>query len=390
MGCSSSVAINRLSVPVAPSQRGSKDVLGVSLEYLQDFVKKIGCQLLGGLTCHDVCDAMIKPMTLRTAYGATTGQSVARSLHAAFDTRAGDVQAANWYVVHPWSGLFLELVAALEMFFSDARNRCVAAPVLWIDLFCVNQHSSDRSCGELIQAEVLPALTACGRAIFVPGVWKRTATFRRTWCLFELSRAHAGSLPVFLALAPSQRIIFLRFIEELSSHRDFYDAMGRIELSQSACSHPDDHDWLQEDLSQTPGAAALEHAITSVLRGWLLLQLQQQLASSLTANHGAPDVAKWMLLIGELLADSGETSAAVAMYQDALQRLQGCFGPQHARVISCSWALSKLLVKLERYDESVPLLTNCFETKKAILGASNDSVLTVQHTLASVLTTIRE
>jgi hypothetical protein len=145
-----------------------------------------------------------------------------------------------------------------------------------------------------------------------------------------------------------------------------------------------------EDLSRTPGAAALEHAITSVLRGWLLLQLQQQLASSITAHHNAPDVTKWMILIGELLADSGEISAAVAMFQDALQRLQSCFGPQHARVISCSWELSKLLVKLERYRESVPLLTNCFETKKAILGASNDSVLTVQHTLASVLATLRE
>jgi hypothetical protein len=230
MGCSSSVAINGLNVPVAPSQRDGKDVLGVSLEYLQDFVKKIGCQRLVGLTCHNVCDCMIKPMTLHSAYGATTGQSVARSLHAAFDTRAGDVQAANWYVIHPWSGLFLELVAALQMFFSDARNRCVAAPVLWIDLFCVNQHSSDRSCGELIEAEVLPALSACGRAIFVPGAWKRTSTLRRTWCLFELARAHAGNLPVFLALVPAQRIIFLRFIEELGCHKDFYDAMGRIEV----------------------------------------------------------------------------------------------------------------------------------------------------------------
>jgi hypothetical protein len=76
------------------------------------------------------------------------------------------------YVVHAWSALFLELLAALQMFFADARNRSIAAPVrvqhfphlnivtfeqvLWIDLFCINQHSSDSSCEHLVCSQVAP------------------------------------------------------------------------------------------------------------------------------------------------------------------------------------------------------------------------------------------
>lgn len=41
------------------------DVLGVSLDYLLDFVHKTGAQQLAGLTCYDVCERMIKPMTVR-------------------------------------------------------------------------------------------------------------------------------------------------------------------------------------------------------------------------------------------------------------------------------------------------------------------------------------
>jgi hypothetical protein len=94
MGCSSSVPISNTAAPPPCQPR----VLGVSLEYLQDFVKKNGNQQLAGLTCYDVCSRIIKPMTLSTGFGATTGRSVSLMLHAAFDTRPGDVQAAHWHV----------------------------------------------------------------------------------------------------------------------------------------------------------------------------------------------------------------------------------------------------------------------------------------------------
>lgn len=38
----------------------------------------------------------------------------------------------------------------------------------------------------------------------------------------------------------------------------------------------------------------------------------------------------------------------------------------------------------------MPLLSLCFETKKALLGSTNESVLTLQHTLASVYAALRE
>ncbi len=94
MGCSSSAVIKNAVAPQPCQPR----ILGVSLEYLQDFVKRNGGQDLAGLTCYDVCSRVIKPMTLSTGYGATTGRSVALMLHAAFDTRPGDVQPAHWHV----------------------------------------------------------------------------------------------------------------------------------------------------------------------------------------------------------------------------------------------------------------------------------------------------
>ena len=387
MGCSSSVPVSK---PLPPKQACNRGVTGVSLDYLLDFVKKSGGQQLAGMTCCDVCDRVIKPMTLRAGYGSTAGQSVAQMLELAFDTRAGDVQTAYWYVVHTWAGAFLDLVASLQLFFADARNSSIAPPVLWIDLFCIDQHASHRSCEQLITTQVLPAMRECSRVIFVPGAWKRTLALHRTWCLFELVQANMRKFPVFVALVPAQRIVFLRFLEELASHKHFSDATGRALLHQSKCTRDDDQAWLLQDLERSPGAAVVEQGVESVLRGWLLLQLRQQLASSQAAAGDRSAITKWMTLIGELLVDTDEIEAAVSMYRDALTLLQSTFGPQHARSISCSWALAKLLVKLERHKESVPLLTHCFETKRALLGPSNDSVLTLQHTLGSVLTSLCE
>ena len=179
-------------------------------------------------------------------------------------------------------------------------------------------------------------------------------------------------------------------LEELASHKHFSSATGRALLRQSKCSRDDDHAWLLQDLERLPGAVGVEQGVDSVLRGWLLMQLRQQLASSQAAAGNKSAITKWMTLIVELLVDTDEIEPAVFMYREALTLLQSTFGPQHARSISCSWALAKLLVKLERYKESVPLLTQCFETKRALLGPSNDSVLTLQYTLGSVLASLCE
>jgi hypothetical protein len=276
------------------------------------------------------------------------------------------------------------------MFFADARNRAVAPPVLWLDLFCIDHHPPDSSCEQLVQSHALPAMRQCSRVILVPGTWKRSPALLRTWCLFELERAHRSSFPVFLALVPAQRVIFLRFLEQLGSHKEFSDAIGRIQLDQSACSRHDDKQWLLQELEQPPGSAGVERSVVCALRGWLLRQLRQQFVSSQAAPVDAAASTKWMSLIAELLADADEKEEAAAMYQDALVLIRGLCGPQHARTISCCWELAKLLVKLERYKDSVPLLSICFETKKALLGPANESVLTLQHTLASVYAALRE
>ena len=64
MGCSSSVPVNK-APPARGNTRNIDDVLGVSLDYILDFVHKTGAQQLAGLTCYDVCERMIKPMTVR-------------------------------------------------------------------------------------------------------------------------------------------------------------------------------------------------------------------------------------------------------------------------------------------------------------------------------------
>jgi hypothetical protein len=276
------------------------------------------------------------------------------------------------------------------MFFADSRNSLIAQPVLWIDMFCIDQHASQRSTEHLVRSHVQPAMLSCARVIFVPGAWKRSLALRRTWCIHELAGAHAKNLPVFMALVPAQRVGFLRFLEELGTHKEFSDAIGRIQLQQSSCTRNDDSSWLLQDLNRSLGETGVELSVISALRGWLLRQLRQQLASSQAASNEGAAVAKWMTLIAELLADTGEREEAVSMYRSALALIVSSCGPQHARAISCSWELAKLLVKLEKYNESVPLLTLCYETKKNLLGSTNESVLTLQHTLASVLSSLRE
>jgi hypothetical protein len=63
MGCSSSVPVSS-APPARGNSRSIDDVMGVSLDYILDFVRKTGAQQLAGLTCYDVCQRLIKPMTV--------------------------------------------------------------------------------------------------------------------------------------------------------------------------------------------------------------------------------------------------------------------------------------------------------------------------------------
>jgi hypothetical protein len=113
MGCSSSVPAY-LPSPAPDGARCRTGISGVSLDYLLEFTQKNGGQKLAGWSSLEVCEHVIKPMTLHTGYvtplpsacicdilrryGATGGQSAAHMLEMAFDTRPGHVQRAHWFV----------------------------------------------------------------------------------------------------------------------------------------------------------------------------------------------------------------------------------------------------------------------------------------------------
>ena len=124
MGCSSSVPAY-LPSPAPDGARCRTGISGVSLDYLLEFTQKNGGQKLAGWSSLEVCEHVIKPMTLHTGYvtplpsacfcdflplpsacfcdilrryRATDGQSAAHMLEMAFDTRPGHIQRAHWFV----------------------------------------------------------------------------------------------------------------------------------------------------------------------------------------------------------------------------------------------------------------------------------------------------
>ena len=155
--------------------------VGISWIGLQTFCKRYE-QELKGKTTLQVRDEVIKIST------------VARKIPYA-ELEPAIFEAANVFVSHAWSYLFLEeLVESIETWITQQEQIPVGGWFFWIDIFVVNQHVDVPNEINSTLAEknfrdfshgFQEKLRKIGKAILVLSPWDKPMWIFRVWCLYE-------------------------------------------------------------------------------------------------------------------------------------------------------------------------------------------------------------
>jgi hypothetical protein len=212
MGC---LASKDLKIPPAASYLSIEDsiryrgenikssfpIYGVQLSYLTEFIS-YGKDILKNKTTFDVGEVLIKDLT-------SDGQTSLIEFLVEQDHPA--VGIAEVYVCHSWKMKFLELVAILQEHF-EGRN-----PIIWLDLFTINQHVAFDVTSEWLYQVMKPVIGRISSMVVVyPGQKKSPSDYlhppkplTRTWCLWELYCAVETGCKIEIAMSKAQKKQFL-------------------------------------------------------------------------------------------------------------------------------------------------------------------------------------
>ncbi|KAH9105126.1 hypothetical protein LEN26_014861 [Aphanomyces euteiches] len=187
------------------------------------------------------------------------------------------VQPAQWYVSHAWGYEFLDVVDALDAFFSEKST-----PV-WFCLFMNNQHTIQQSPNKSTSFEELQhtfqmSLQAIGRIVMVFAPWNRPTTLARLWCVFEVYVAVVRGSIFDVAMSSAQRNAFF---EATKQNPDwFYDMLTKIQSANAEASRVTDKINIRRVIAEQTSFEQVDRKIFDALDAWLLRTLEDKVTNT--------------------------------------------------------------------------------------------------------------
>ncbi|KAI8850472.1 hypothetical protein BC829DRAFT_389529 [Chytridium lagenaria] len=290
---------------------------GISLKYLHQFAEACGGHAaLEGLSTQDVCTKFIIPATQKTGTSAC-------DILLSFD-RQDAVSKATWFVSHVWRYHFLDVLDALDSFFSDQEPE---STFVWFDLFTNSQHNTSKRPVEWWKTTFMNALYAC--------------------------RMTNSNFNVAMTRAEEQR-----FVENVSNDAAaFYKMLATIQSSKATAMSLSDRDDIFRVIEENTGFTELDR-----------LLLSGKNDTRLGENHGG---------LLTCLNNLGLYDKAELLFVDGLERTKNILGEDHPDTLTSLHNLAALYNSLTHYDKAVPL-------KKRVQGEDYPDTLTTLNNLALV------
>jgi tetratricopeptide (TPR) repeat protein len=342
---------------------------GVPASYLRQLIDESGGEAaLHGMTTSDVKRFIIIPKT------EASKLSLCAQLRLEGDAR---VQPATWFVSHPWQIRFLDLVEALEDFFSRKPGA-----VLWLDLLCTSQHSTALKPPEWWQETFYNAIGRIGQLVMVMTPWHNPVCLKRAWCLFELyaCRRHGGCFDV--ALPSTDRACFLATIVESSDA--FFDMLGTVNTSRSECSREIDKQRIFAAVRELEGGfTALDRSVLNTITEWLQVQLEQRREQALHdgLEHSA---CQFNLALADLFEKKSDFNRAHELFEQCFTVFQALSGPLHVDTLMAQCSLAYTLTHKGDFERALQLATDCMAKRAQVLGHMHPLTLHSLFRIASI------
>lgn len=163
--------------------------------------------------------------------------------------RSGCSAIATVYVIHAWTYLFDDLVAALESYAEENKgDKSVNEIFFWLDICSVNQWSTNLP-SLWFSKNLYEIIQKIGKSCLVLMPWKNPLPYRRCWCLFELFLSLLVNCTLYFQLSADRQITFGKMIVE---NYDLVDAAicRIVAIEQAACQSPSQKEAILSTVSR--------------------------------------------------------------------------------------------------------------------------------------------
>ncbi|KAJ3106231.1 Kinesin light chain 3 [Phlyctochytrium bullatum] len=340
---------------------------GISLAYLHHFVDACGGRAaLKDLTTADICTQFILPAT-------EAAQTSACNVLTSFG-RADAVSKASWFVSHVWKYPFLDVLDALDTFFT---GQAPATVFVWFDLFTNSQHNTTARKIAWWKTTFMEAVKQIGNFVVILQPWNNPLPLTRAWCVFELYSCHVTESRFHVAMTEAEEE---RFSRDIADGKAFYNMLATINSSKATAWNPSDRDDIFKVIQDSVGFAKLDRLLFDVFGKWM----QETLLERVERAVNDDEIARWEGVLAFLYLKQGLLANAEPLFVDCLERRRRVSGEDHPATLNYTNNLAVLYDRQGLLGKAEPLYAKCFETQRRILGEEHPDTLTSAINLAGL------
>jgi tetratricopeptide (TPR) repeat protein len=331
--------------------------LGLKLSYFRDEFYKAcgGREKLVGKTTTDVNLQFQKEMT--KASQLSYCDQLMQQQHPA-------VGIATVFISHAWMYEFLEVLDALEAFFSSEPD-----VIIWFDVFSVNQHKTENLPFEFWSISFKSAVQDFGRTVMVLSPWNDPIPLTRGWCLFEVYSTISTQSKFEVAMTESSKASFLKDIT-YNPQGPVQKMFATIDMARSKCFKQEDQDRIFAIVEKEIGFKRLNAMIFDQMRTWMIDTVEEERAKDPSNLHLLHSVAS-------LYHQQGSYSKAESLFEECIEKRKALLGDSHDDTLLSMYNLAKVYSAASKHDKADALYTDCFDRGGGALMDDHPDFLSV-------------
>ena len=199
------------------------------------------------------------------------------------DENSTYVGKAQWFISHAWKYNFLEAITIMEEFFQKEVGEGWEDTIIWFDLICNSQHSTESKPFSWWANEFSTHLGLIGNILILsckvdPSIYNseqssfQSYCFRRSWCVFEYYSSVKIGCRIEIAMASDDESN-LSLQARSNSRRLFTDIRKLINLRTAEAYQLTDKTNIQAVIESSIGYEAVEWEVYSSLMKVFLRKL---------------------------------------------------------------------------------------------------------------------
>jgi tetratricopeptide (TPR) repeat protein len=344
-----------------------------------------GREALAGKTTTQVNEDHLMPLTTQSGL-SLCDQLLLRPEPLSEPANSTVISEANWFISHAWSYLFLDVIEAVEVFVEreillEERKDVV----IWFDLFCSSQHSTQNRPFEWWEGIFKNAVQKLGNVMMILHPWDNPVALTRSWCVIEILAAIQTNCRFEVSMSKKESERFHTMLAEEGAVQSFHMMLSRVNSSKSGARHETDRDQIHDAVRRLlpQGFTDLDSMVLRVFEKWMQKALVAKImvkVDSIGAEH--PSALAKVNNLALLYRSQGKYEAAEPLYVRCLEDSTRILGAEHPDTLSTVNNLAALYESQGKYEVAEPLYVRCLDDSARILGADHPDTLISANNLA--------